>query len=85
MKKILLLLALTFSSYANEAETFFNADQDNYLLCRAGYETYLMLSSANASIESINETKYIRYKQTDYYFPLAGCNPVKNHKQGLLF
>jgi len=85
MKKFILLLALTFSTYANDSEAFFKADQNNYLLCRAGYETYLMLSSANASIESINNTKYIRYKQTDYYFPLSGCNPVTNHKQGIIF
>jgi len=85
MKNLLLLLALSLSACANETEKFFNADQDHYLLCRGGYETYLMLSSANASIESINGTKYIRYKQTDYYFPLSGCNPVNEHKQGIIF
>lgn len=85
MKTLLLLLALNFSVLANESEAFFKADKEHYLLCRAGYETYLMLSSANASIETINNTKYIRYKQTDYYFPLSGCNPVTDHKQAILF
>jgi len=85
MKKIMLLLALSLSAMANDSEAFFKADKDNFILCRAGYETYLMLSSANASIESINEVKYIRYKQTDYYFPLTGCHPVTNHKQPILF
>jgi len=85
MKYLFTLLTLLSILSANESENFFKADQDNYLLCRAGYETYLMLSSANASIETINATKYIRYKQTDYYFPLSGCNPVTDHKQGIIF
>ncbi|MDF1881075.1 hypothetical protein JHD50_07110 [Sulfurimonas sp. MAG313] len=85
MKTVSLIFVLTLSLYANESEAFFKADKNNYLLCRAGYETYIMLSPSNASIESINETKYIRYKQTDYYFPLAGCNPVTNHKQAIIF
>ncbi|PHR54312.1 MAG: hypothetical protein COA44_13445 [Arcobacter sp.] len=85
MKKLILFLSLSLILIANESEAFFKADKDHFLLCRAGYETYLMLSSANASIEEINDTKYIRYKQTDYYFPLSGCNPVTNHKQAILF
>jgi len=85
MKTFLLLLSLMASLYANETEKFFNASQDNFLLCRAGYETYVLLSSANASIDVINGTKYIRYKQKDYYFPLTGCNPVTEHKQGIIF
>ena len=85
MKKILAIFAVTVSLYSNESEAFFKASQDNFLLCRAGYETYVMLSSANASIENINEIKYIRYKQKDFYFPLSGCNPVTNHKQGIIF
>jgi len=85
MKKLVLFLSLSLSAIANESEVFFKEDKNNFLLCRAGYETYIMLSSANASIESINNTKYIHYKQTDYYFPLSGCHPVTNHKQGILF
>ena len=83
MKKFLAILAISVSLYANESEAFFKASQDNFLLCRAGYETYVMLSSANASIEKINGTQYIRYKQKDLYFPLSGCNPIKEHKQDM--
>lgn len=85
MKKLFFLMLMSIGLMANESEAFFNKSQDNFLLCRAGYETYVLLSSTNASIVSINNTKYIRYKQKDYYFPLSGCNPVTNHKQGILF
>jgi len=85
MKTLFLLLFLNLSIFANESVKFFKADRDNYVLCRAGYETYVMLSTANASVEMINGTPYFRYKQKDYYFPASGCNPVKERDQGLIY
>jgi hypothetical protein len=85
MKKILLLLTLSFTLFADDNEAFFKASKENFLLCRAGYETYVMISSNNASIVTINKTKYFRYKNEDYYFPLSGCNTVKEHDAGLIF
>ncbi len=81
MRSFLAVLVLTTSLLANEAESFFKASADNFLLCRAGYETYVMISSANASIQTINGTKYFRFKQRDFYFPLAGCKPVSDHQE----
>jgi len=85
MKKVLALFCITVSLYSNESEAFFKASKDNFLLCRAGYETYVLLSSNNASIEEINKTKYIRYKQKDFYFPLSGCHPVKDKPQSIVY
>ncbi len=85
MKKLLLFLALVSQLSANEIEHFFNASKDNFLICRAGYETYVLISSNNASIVTINDVKYFRYKNEDYYFPLTGCNEVKRRDKGLIF
>jgi hypothetical protein len=86
MKKILLLSALLSSSiFANTIEKFFMESNDHYVFCRAGYETYIKLSQNNASIEKINGSKYFRYKQEDYYFPLSACHKVKKRDQGLIF
>ena len=81
MRSLFVVLIITSSLAANEVESFFKASVDNFLLCRAGYETYVMISSANASIQTINGTKYFRFKQRDFYFPLAGCKPVSDHKE----
>ncbi len=85
MKALTLSLLLAFSLQANELEKFFNTSKENFLLCRAGYETYVMISSNNATIVTINNTKYFRYKNEDYYFPLSGCNEVKDYDKGLIF
>ncbi|RKY52502.1 MAG: hypothetical protein DRP93_08045 [Candidatus Neomarinimicrobiota bacterium] len=86
MKKIILLSALLATSlFANDVEKFFNASNENYIFCRAGYETYVKLSQNNASIKTINGTKYFQYKQKDYYFPLSGCKSVKKTDEGVIF
>ena len=71
--------------FASDVESFFNASKDNFLICRAGYETYVLVSANNASIVTINGVKYFRYKNEDYYFPLSGCNEVKDQDKGVIF
>jgi len=86
MKSIILGLTFLASSLvANEVEDYFNASNENYIFCRAGYETYLKLSQNNASIKIINGSKYFQYKQEDYYFPLAGCKSIEKPNKGLIF
>jgi len=81
MKFLLAVFLVSSTLFSNEAEIFFKESKDHFLLCRAGYETYVMISSANASIVTVNGTKYFRYKNEDYYFPLAGCRTVDDNKK----
>ena len=86
MKKVILVLLLLSSTvFANEIQKFFNASNDNYVICRAAYETYIKLSQNNASIKKINGSLYFQYKQEDYYFPLTACNKIKKTDNGLIF
>ncbi len=86
MKKIILtLLLLSTSIFANEIEKFFNASNENYVFCRAAYETYIKLSQNNASLKTINGSMYFQYKQEDYYFPLSACKKVENLDKGVIF
>jgi len=85
MKHLFTVLLLSSTLLANEVETFFKASKDNFVFCRAGYEIYVMLSSANSSIVSVNHTKYFKYKNEDRYLPLAGCKTVQEHDEGIVF
>jgi len=86
MKKILLItLLLSSSVFANEIEKFFNASNENYVFCRAAYETYIKLSQNNASLKKINGSLYFQYKQEDYYFPLSACKPIEKEDKALIF
>jgi len=86
MKKTLLVLTLLSSSiFANEVEKFFNASNENHVLCRAAYETYINLSQNNASIKKVNGNLYFQYKQEDYYFPLSACKPIEKEDKGVIF
>ncbi len=86
MKSIILGVTLLASSLlANEVEDFFKASNENYIFCRAGYETYIKLSQNNASIKTINGSKYFQYKQEDYYFPVAGCKSIEKIDKGFIF
>lgn len=85
MRYIIAILLLSSTLFSNEVEAFFKGAKDNFVFCRAGQGAYMMLSSENASIVSVNKTKYFKYKNENYYFPLSGCNLVKEHDLGIIF
>ncbi len=78
-------MILSVSLFSNEAEIFFNESKENFILCRVAYDTYVMFSSKDASIMSINKIKYLHHKKKDYYVPLTSCKPVKDTPSFILF
>ena len=86
MKKFILLsLLLSSSIFANEVEKFFKESNENHVLCRAAYETYINLSQNNASVKKINGNLYFQYKDKDYYFPLSACKAIEKEDKGVIF
>ena len=85
MRYIIAIWLLSSTLFSNDLEAFFKGSKDNFVFCRAGQDAYVMLSSENASIVSVNKTKYFKYKNENYYFPLSGCNAVKEHDTGIIF
>jgi hypothetical protein len=85
MRALFLLFLGSGILFAEDAADFFKASAENKLLCRSGYESYMIISQKNASPVNINGNTFFKYTSKNLYIPKNSCTPISRHKEPITY
>ena len=86
IKYFTLISTLSLSLFANEASIkFYNASQENELMCKITVNSYAKISQKNSSIVIVNNTSFFKLKNKNQYISSSACHAIKKHSSGIIF
>lgn len=84
MRKLLLILSLISTIFAEDSVSYFKESNENMLLCHVGQHSFKLITHKNATIEYLNGHNYFKLKDENLYFLSNACQPL-NKKNGIIF
>jgi len=85
MRYAVLIFLLGWNLWANEATAFFAESPENQVLCKVSQYAYKVVTHKNAELVELHGHDFFKLKDENLYILKAGCYPLDNRHEAIIF